>query len=235
MNHDCIGNSITSFIGDMMIVRAARDIQVDNEITIRYEAQSLMDTKEDVNKKFNKFEFACLCAWCEDIRHMPKPIWDKREELPSAMGLVASVKQSIDAYLTNGDRVLTAAQVLYARPAIEVPRVLLHYPQFILVRRAMDNDKFKQAVLFVDKALAHLGFVVSGADGTQTDFTVVRWGYMTEMVVASFICARSAFMKLLLWKKAQQAEECAKIAYRIMVGEDASFDPDQIDIGDFSK
>ncbi|KAF7196375.1 RNA polymerase II-associated protein 3, partial [Pseudocercospora fuligena] len=63
VNHDCICNANRAFIGDMMIVRAIRDIAKDEEITMQY--QSPDDGIEAFQNQLKKsWGFRCTCELC---------------------------------------------------------------------------------------------------------------------------------------------------------------------------
>jgi hypothetical protein len=61
INHSCLGNVRRSFIGDMMIVRAAKDLDVGTELMFPYEAPEGIYTSE-TERKFKNWGFVCTCA-----------------------------------------------------------------------------------------------------------------------------------------------------------------------------
>lgn len=62
MNHACVANSHRAFIGDIMIVRAAKDIKKDDEILISYRLPD-MDHAE-TQKALKNWDFTCTCRLC---------------------------------------------------------------------------------------------------------------------------------------------------------------------------
>ena len=63
MNHSCLPNAHRSFIGDLMILRAIRDIPRGTEICVAYRSDS-----HDVDKRhedLQKWGFQCSCGLCD--------------------------------------------------------------------------------------------------------------------------------------------------------------------------
>jgi hypothetical protein len=63
INHDCIGNAQRSFIGDMMIIRATKDIAKDEQILMRYKNET--DDYDEFQKTLQiSWGFRCTCRLC---------------------------------------------------------------------------------------------------------------------------------------------------------------------------
>lgn len=61
-NHSCVGNAHESFLGDLIIVRATRDIKAGEEIFISYIGKP---TSPDRNERFQRnWGFTCDCSLC---------------------------------------------------------------------------------------------------------------------------------------------------------------------------
>lgn len=63
INHDCIGNVNSSFIGDMMIVRATQDIAAGEEMLVRYHMDD--DFEQFQADLQTSWKFNCTCRLCE--------------------------------------------------------------------------------------------------------------------------------------------------------------------------
>ncbi|KAG9663163.1 SET domain-containing protein, partial [Aureobasidium melanogenum] len=62
-NHACLSNAVRSFIGDLIILRAARDIKDGEEITISYQNPApLLEDRQKVLS--NSWGFRCNCLLC---------------------------------------------------------------------------------------------------------------------------------------------------------------------------
>ena len=62
INHDCIGNATRAFIGDMMIIRATKDIPKDTEIFMRYKVSD--GDHAEMQQSLRHWKFDCFCPVC---------------------------------------------------------------------------------------------------------------------------------------------------------------------------
>ncbi|CAK1356573.1 hypothetical protein CB0940_12129 [Cercospora beticola] len=85
VNHSCVSNAAKEYVGDLMILRATRDIKEGEEITHTYSDVPDYDSRAAVLQ--TTWGFECQCALCEAERTDGKEIRDKRQEL---MGEVAA-------------------------------------------------------------------------------------------------------------------------------------------------
>ncbi|TLD17997.1 hypothetical protein PspLS_10479 [Pyricularia sp. CBS 133598] len=79
-NHSCIPNATRAFIGDMMIVRATRDIPAGAEIFMGY--ATLDKPFAEKQKRLNSsYGFACDCELCRAEAEVPSPTARRRARL----------------------------------------------------------------------------------------------------------------------------------------------------------
>jgi hypothetical protein len=168
--------------------------------------------------------FECVCAVCSESKNTPKRVSRKRKDL------LLDIKHS---FADNGavdpeqiERQLKAYEATYKKPASEVPRVTISN---VYIELAKFWGKVRQpgkSVAMALKGLECLGFVIKGAQLLSTDtnvFHVERWGVFQDDVVQAWICicdAYEAFAPHLL----EKAKECARLAYKMRMGEDVTFD-----------
>ncbi|PON28656.1 TPR domain-containing protein [Trichoderma gamsii] len=89
-NHSCLPNATRAFIGDMMIVRALRDIPVGGEILMQYVPQDKpFEERQDIVK--NHYGFKCDCDLCHAEAKVPKATIVKR----------ARLRKEIDSFLSE--------------------------------------------------------------------------------------------------------------------------------------
>lgn len=74
------------------------------------------------------------------------------------------------------------------------------------------------------KVLNSLGFTVIGANSSATAFVVVRWGLMIDHLVKTFLHLKAAFVAIGANDKSMSAYGYARMAYKIIVGEETSFE-----------
>ncbi|CAF4436120.1 unnamed protein product, partial [Rotaria sp. Silwood2] len=79
INHACCENVIRSYIGDMMIVRAAYDLTQGTELFLTY--ADILLQYEERTKCLDKHKFICTCTLCELDRAEPAAIRRKRKLL----------------------------------------------------------------------------------------------------------------------------------------------------------
>jgi hypothetical protein len=65
INHSCISNAHRSYIGDMMIVRASRDLPSGSEVVFEYHRPDADDDYGAHTKRLKQWGFECDCGMCE--------------------------------------------------------------------------------------------------------------------------------------------------------------------------
>ena len=81
INHSCHSNARRSVIGDMIIVRATRDIPAATEISFWYASPEPGRTWEKTQEKFRHWGFQCSCIWCQQDQTTAKKTHTEREAL----------------------------------------------------------------------------------------------------------------------------------------------------------
>lgn len=223
INHSCTSNVRRSFIGDMMIVRASQDLEAGTELTFWYQSPVGMSPKK-LWKKLDSWGFVCICAMCNDARETEAAVRVEREKLQAQLKQLCTTLQSRKSSITKYERLLVALEATYKRPAVEVPRLLLWDPQLLLVRIYNSTSNGMKSLEWIGRILGSLGFVVVGADLSATPFEVKKWGLMIDHLVEIFMHARAAFITLGHLEDSKRAEEYARVVYKIVVGEESSFE-----------
>jgi hypothetical protein len=79
----CISNARRSFIGDMMIARATRDLPADTELTWWYQPPPTEPVSYLSHQKvlLRTWGFMCKCPLCRDLRVTPESVIKKRKQL----------------------------------------------------------------------------------------------------------------------------------------------------------
>jgi hypothetical protein len=223
INHSCYSNVNRAFIGDMMIVRAAQDLEPGTEITFWYQIPS-GNSPKGLQETFKTWEFVCDCIICQDTKGTKATIIVDRQKI------LEKIKRLSDSSTPHGiradkvERLLKALNNTYTRPADEVPRVLLWDPQMNLARVYIAQSNITKNLEANGKLLIMLGFIIDGADSSSTKFRVIKWGVMVDYLVEVFLNMRTAFEILGAWEDSRCAEQYAKVAYKIVVGESSSFE-----------
>jgi hypothetical protein len=185
----------------------------------------MVNDAKELQTKIKHWGFQCDCAICQDFQATGATIHHKRKTMRQGL------KPLFDSVMTKQvlgkiEAQLESLSQTYRRPADEVPRLAMWDPQLALARIYAANGKIDKSLEWLAKALISLGFVTTGLNRTAKALTVIKWGLSCDYVVQAFLQARIAFIVLKLHRKMEQAELFARTAYRIVVGEDSTFDRD---------
>lgn len=93
INHSCVSNAKTSFLGDLMIIRATRRIAAGEEVTHGYDESSDYDIRTAALKR--TWGFKCRCALCAAEEADGSTVRKKRRELEDeAKAFIQKQKES---------------------------------------------------------------------------------------------------------------------------------------------
>ena len=189
INHSCTSNARRAFIGNMMIVRASRDMEAGTEITFWYQSPDGVSAKVS-HEKHKQWGFICGCAICLDTRATDAVVLRKRRKLMEDLKQVFNSSALRRFEMKKIERLLDALNQTYTQPVQDVPRLLLWDPQLALSRIYRAQNKAGKSMESAVKVLTSLGFGVVGADSSQTRFAVVRWGLLMDCLVETFLHIR---------------------------------------------
>jgi len=211
-----------------MIVRATQDLAPGSEITFWYQLPD--GYLKTMQKKLEPgWGFTCDCAICEHEKGTKPTVVAQRRKLLDELKRTSHQSAQHNINLTKMERLLTTVDNSYSCPADEVPRLLLWDPQLFLARIYLVQKKMVKALGALHKVFALLGFTVIGLDSTPTVFQVVKWGLVVDHLVEAFLVVRRAFEWNRAYGDAETAEAYAKTVYKIVVGEDTSFESTYIE------
>lgn len=108
-NHACLSNAVRSFVGDMIILRAARDIKNGEEITISYQkpAPLLADRQKAL---FDSWRFQCDCLLCTSEASFMAKIRDLAEHVETSVAFVAD--RTLDTILAADSELIAMAEIV---------------------------------------------------------------------------------------------------------------------------
>ena len=223
INHSCCGNARRSFIGDMQIVRATCDLPSGSEITFPYTIPDRNHTYEERQKGLQNWGFNCTCAICEDQKATKKGVIRKRADL--LKDLTSAFGTGADPNLPKAERILSALEKTYSAPARIVPRLALWDPYLLLTRCYQLRNEHEKTVQTAWKVLESQGFVIKReiATSISSPFVVEHWGLVNDHLVEAWVHLWAAYAHVAP-SLCEKVEECAKIAYKLCVGEDVTFD-----------
>ncbi|PUU76843.1 hypothetical protein B9Z19DRAFT_1194466 [Tuber borchii] len=223
INHSCWPNSIRSFLGNLLIVRAARDIPAGEEITMTY-IDNESGVQERQKASYSGWDFSCECTLCEIEAAESQEVQSKRQSLvEKALKFKVYLNQSVQKTNSRIAPMITlikGIEATYSKPEFIHPRVRLLSPtnilQTFLVRAQRPPDVF----LLARQALNGLGFKFTTKGGKVV---IERYGYMSYPVMELFMHAITAEAMMgdlwtaTLWRNA------AVDVYEVLAGERESF------------
>lgn len=223
INHSCDSNARRAFIGDMMIVRASRDLARDTEITFWYKSPNDKDY-EGCQKSFDHWGFKCDCSICQDVRTTGKTVVEKRKGLIRVLTrLLQSRRRSDTAKIES---TLSTMADTYSQPATKVPRLSLWSAQLALAKAYLHQKQPLKAVQFALNALESLGYVVERGNPPRlgTRLIIQRWGLMQDSLAECWMLLATAYDQLSAPELAVQAMKYARTSYQICIGESETFE-----------
>ena len=222
INHSCWPNSVRSFLGNLLIVRAARDIPEGEEISINY-IENESGVQERQKAFYSEWGFNCKCTFCEIEAAEPQKVQDKRQELvEKALKFDAYFKQSvkINSGMAPLITLIKGIEATYSKPEFIHPRVPLLSPTHILQAFLVRAERPADVFFLAKQALNGLGFKITTKKGKVV---IERYGYMCYPVIRMFVHVITAgamagdLLTAILWR------DVAVKVYEVLAGERESF------------
>lgn len=220
MNHSCLPNSVRSFIGDMLFLRAARDIEQDEEITTQYLAPEL-----EYETRQQKFEttwgFRCNCTLCTFDQSVGQAKEKQRMEIFEELRITA---------MRLGDKPTTTALKKFTKRLRDLealyddkvyaglPRLCLVHPTIFLTEAWRTLKSTDKTIESARKLLSHFG-ITTRVEGEH--FSVVKnLGLVNVEVVRALKYMGEGYTLQGMDKLAQETVEVARIWFRVITGSD---------------
>lgn len=225
MNHECIGNAQVAFIGDMIIVRAAKPLSANTEITFPYIAtKKHYEQRQACHEK--SWQFKCSCGLCQAeagenparVRLRKMVLGDISEALENLRRFDHVVNSSaLDAV----QDLLDAMRHTYQNPASVQPRIDMSAPLLALTGSYGLLGNSAKVVEGCMNLLEALGYVLEVSD---TSFAVTEWGAVTQDVFEAMCLMWDASHHVAKREFVDAVEEALKVLYVIVIGEGESFE-----------
>lgn len=236
LNHSCFSNCRRSFIGDMQIIRAAQDMPAGTELSFPYRIPDALDHDyKKIQQELKKYDFICACPLCLDAKTTSEATMTKRAKLREQLTMAfatGSSKGSFDCAKVNTARivqVLASLETTYKEPAPLVPRTGMWDPYLALTRMYAVLAQEEQVIRTSLKTMEMLGFVITGAnvylrDDQERVIVVDKWGLVVDYLPECWLIIWTAYALLGDKERADMARTLASVSYRIVVGEDETFE-----------
>lgn len=230
-NHCCDFNAQHSFMGDIMIIRASKDLDSGTEVTISYRERA---NDYDQTNYYEQRGFCCTCDICQEIASTEHAALKRRAELVEETRQL--VKKPNEADVQQIKVNMDALSDTYRKSAAKIARLSMFEFQFIITQAFIGGGLPQNAVESVLKCLDFLGFVITGADiSSDGPMVIKKWGMLDYRLVECWISMSRAYrtlaslpaygIRLLVSQREREAMTFAKLFYKICVGEDETFHP----------
>ena len=178
-----------------------------------------------MQEKLRNWGFECTCSICKDRKATKKQVVANRNGLRQDLMEAFHHSRRADGGpdLAKAERLLAALEKTYSMPATAVPRLALWDPYLFLTRSYSVQQEPRKVVQTAWKVLASLGCSVSREE-PGSRFRVEQWGLMLDCVIEAWLHLWTAYSQLGAPELCGEAEACARLAYKICVGEDGSFE-----------
>jgi tetratricopeptide (TPR) repeat protein len=228
LNHSCVANTMRSFIGDILISRATRDIKAGEELFHQYvPVKSLPDIRALQQREGWGFE--CDCDMCTTERKSPEANLAKRKELLAAVEKLCNKKLPSrelipDASIRAVDKLARQLEDAH-EPSVYgegMPRLTLIYPCNWLVGAHRGRKNHAKVVKYALKVLRNFGFRVPEETEVWDPRDVYSQSGNTTLmslhVVKALRRLAEAYEALGHKEMAQRSLEAAELGYTMVTG-----------------
>lgn len=178
LNHACISNCSNSFIGDMQIIRATRNLEAGSELFLEHRPPRCDDTYSEVQAELRScWGFTCTCELCQSLKETSDETHTHRDMLSSKLGDI--IRKSNENYLVDATGIIKEIEGTY-KPGETALGVFIgcYYVGEDMVDR---EYKLADCIKLVVQGLGALGFDIEAIipdENRKASLKVRRWGYM---------------------------------------------------------
>ena len=221
INHSCLPNVQQSVCGDMIILRATRDLAKDTELRLNYCGTT--ENVEDREEHLKQYGFVCSCPLCRCQRDTTPAMHKARSE--AYKRIIERFESDEPTDMATYFALLTTLSKTFDTDPAEEPRRILINPAINLISACSDtpaaDSSLKEYVIKVGLLLLKgLGWDLKT---NASKFQVKRYGLVTDEVVAVLADMWTAY-GVTCPSIVKEVEGVLRTAYCIMVGEEATFE-----------
>ncbi|KAM3480966.1 hypothetical protein MY5147_000940 [Beauveria neobassiana] len=241
VNHSCFGNFHRSFIGDMMILRAAADMEPGTELMFDYRQPEHevsycppqpkeLETYDDVQRSLKDWGFTCECVLCRARHATPAAQLNRRKLLLKRLRDILHMQGVMP--LAEGEKLLKEIEDTYtASYSAGVPRPELLSLCVSMASKYCQQGDLRKSVSLLLQGLSAFGYDIkavwpttdsAGSVSQTAQFEIKRWGMADGKVVEALVYLSMAataiapsLSRRILWY--------AQTAYSMVVGEMETF------------
>ncbi|WAO85930.1 Hypothetical protein NCS54_00318300 [Fusarium falciforme] len=220
LNHSCVDNCRRSFIGDMQIIRATKDLPADTELLFVYRSPEPLESYQDVQKGLSSWGFKCECELCLERKATCDTVLQKRRVIDQ--NLKRLLRNTKFSQVTKARQLLNKLEQTYVRKEPDTPQLELSQHRIGLGCHLVEMNQPKAAIEMIVKGLEALGCIIiacpPGKTSARPKLEVKRWGITTCHLPWAFLQLYQAYESLAP-ELCQVARGYLEMSYCIAVGE----------------
>ena len=221
INHSCVSNCRRSFIGDMQIVRATRDLQAGTELFFCYRQPTRLDSYEEAQRHLSNWGFTCGCELCMDRKATPRAALQRRKVL-LYRDLKNALKGPQGTDVSETQQLLEQLEETYSGTKANAIRLELWDPYFALGATLLLTNKPADAVKMIVKGFEALGYSITACppigDAKLPQLEVKQWGLANNFAPWAFLNLFKAYKKLAP-ELCTTAKQYVEASYSMIVGD----------------
>lgn len=224
VNHSCVPNTSRSFMGDMLICRAVRDIEAGEELFQSY--NSVKAQRKRRQDGFQGWGFTCTCALCQGEAGSSEEKEAKRTQLMVQIEKFAKKKPPKgivpDSTIRSMEKMTKELEEAHEREVYQsLPRLMLVYPTMWLLEAYKGRKNHAKVVASAERVLRNFGYQIRGdVEGSRSVFGERRdmAPVLTIHVVTALRDAGEAHRAMGDKAMVDRCEEAARLAYVLVTG-----------------
>lgn len=222
MNHSCVPNTVRSFLGDVLVSRALRDIEAGEELL-----QSYANIKAQYGRRqaeFRGWGFECTCELCGCEARSTEDRAARRVQLLAQIEKLANKKPPKgmlpEATIRSMEKMTRELEEGHEDEVYDgIPRLMLIYPTMWLLEAYKGRNNHAKVVATASRVLRNFGFKTEDEDV----LACLRGGrempsVLTIHVVTALRDAAHAYASLGKTDESSQFEDVARRAYMLLTG-----------------
>ncbi|TPX16043.1 uncharacterized protein E0L32_000377 [Thyridium curvatum] len=225
MNHNCVPNTMRSFVGDMFISRAVRDISAGEEMFQQY-----VPIRSDLAARQAQFKtnwgFECACPLCSGEAKSDMAKHKRRQQILAKVEKLGNkhkepAKFVPESAIRTVDRLARQLEELHEEDIYrDLPRLTLIYPTMWLLEAHRGRKNHIKVVAYAKKVLRNFGFMVERVDSIEDIFhgSASPNSLMTIHMVSALKNASESYRVLGEMELADKFDEAAKFGYMFVTG-----------------
>lgn len=220
INHSCVSNCRRSFIGDMQIVRATKDVAAGTELVFTYHPPQEHRTYKETQAKFSNWGFTCDCELCQAKKNANGSALKRRKvlctELSNVMGRPVSARNA-----ERAKQVLHKVAETYPAAGGCPIKLELWGPYFALGGAFVSAGNPIAGLEMLVKGFEALGFDMMAratVGGEKAKLEIRRWGQVCDWTPFAFFNLFKAF-EMIAPELCGLAKAYFETAFTMIVGE----------------